>query len=71
MLGVTTLTFGFEKNDGLVGRCSSHLGQVIRDDYTLNHIDQVNHIFGLGGLFTTDPLPLYREHVRRLKQAGL
>lgn len=71
LLGVTTLTFGFEENDGLVGRCSSHLGQVIRDDYTLNHIDQVNHIFGLGGLFTTDPLPLFREHARRLKQAGL
>lgn len=71
LLGVTTLTFGFEQNDGLVGRCSSHLGQVIRDDYTLNHIDEVNHIFGLGGLFTSDPLPLYREHVRRLKQAGL
>ncbi len=71
LLGVTTLTFGFEQNDGLVGRCSSHLGKVIRDDYTLNHIDEVNHVFGLGGLFTTDPLPLFREHVRRLKQAGL
>lgn len=71
LLGVTTLTFGFEPNDGLVGRCSSHLGQVIRDDYTLNHIDEVNQVFGLGGLFTTDPLPLFREHVRRLKSNGL
>jgi len=24
-------------NDGLVGRCSSHLGEVIRDDYPMNH----------------------------------
>jgi triacylglycerol lipase len=71
LLGVTSLTFGFESNDGVVGRCSTHLGQVIRDDYTMNHVDEVNHVFGLGGLFTTNPLPLYREHVRRLKSAGL
>jgi triacylglycerol lipase len=71
LFAVTTLTFGFEKNDGVVGRCSTHLGQVIRDDYTLNHGDEVNQVFGLGGLFTTDPLPLYREHARRLKSAGL
>jgi triacylglycerol lipase len=70
-MGVTTLTFGFEDNDGVVGRCSTHLGKVIRDDYTMNHIDEVNHVFGLEGLFVTDPLPLYREHVRRLKAAGL
>jgi triacylglycerol lipase len=71
LMGVTTLTFGFEANDGVVGRCSTHLGQVIRDDFTMNHIDEVNHVFGLGGLFTTDPLALYREHARRLKNAGL
>lgn len=71
MLAVTKLAFLFEENDGLVGRCSTHLGKVIRDDYTMNHIDEVNQIFGLGGLFTTDPLPLYREHARRLKNAGL
>lgn len=70
-MGVTSLTFGFEANDGVVGRCSTHLGQVIRDDYTMNHIDLINHAFGLEGLFVTDPLPLYREHVRRLKAAGL
>jgi len=71
LLGVTSLTFGFEDNDGVVGRCSTHLGQVIRDDYTMNHVDEINHVFGLEGLFTSDPLPLYREHVRRLKAAGL
>ncbi len=71
MLALTAIPFGFEENDGLVGRCSTHLGQVIRDDYTMNHIDEVNQIFGLGGLFTTDPVPLYREHARRLKSAGL
>lgn len=70
-MGIATLTFGFEDNDGVVGRCSTHLGKVIRDDYTMNHIDEVNHVFGLEGLFVTDPLPLYREHVRRLKAAGL
>lgn len=71
MLAITAIPFGFEENDGLVDRCSSHLGQVIRDDYTMNHIDEVNQIFGLGGLFTSDPIPLYREHARRLKSAGL
>lgn len=71
LFAVTTLAFGFEKNDGVVGRCSTHLGQVIRDDYTLNHGDEVNQVFGLGGLFSTDPVPLYREHARRLKSAGL
>lgn len=60
-----------EANDGLVSRCSTHMGKVIRDDYTLNHADEINGMFGLRGLFTTSPLPLYVEHARRLKSAGL
>jgi triacylglycerol lipase len=32
-----------EANDGLVGKCSSHLGTVIRDNYFHNHLDEVNH----------------------------
>ncbi|MCG8611420.1 MAG: lipase, partial [Pseudomonadales bacterium] len=58
-------------SDGLVGRCSSHLGMVIRDNYSMNHVDAMNHIFGLHGLFTTDPITLYRQHANRLKKAGL
>lgn len=60
-----------EPNDGLVGRCSSHLGRVIRSDYRMNHLDEINHSFGLVSLWETDPVTLYREHANRLKQAGL
>lgn len=63
--------FYSEANDGLVGRCSSHLGKVIRDNYAMNHVDAMNHIFGLHGIFTTDPITLYRQQANRLKQAGL
>ncbi len=58
-------------DDGLVGRCSSHLGEVIRDDYSLNHVDEVNHLLGLVNFFTTSPVTLYRQHANRLKNAGL
>lgn len=60
-----------EPSDGLVGRCSSHLGRVIRDDYSQNHLDQVNHVLGLVGLFGPRPVRLYRDHARRLRDAGL
>ncbi|MNG20982.1 Lactonizing lipase precursor [compost metagenome] len=70
MLGATSLTFS-EANDGLVGRCSSHLGQVIRDNYRMNHLDEVNQTFGLTSLFETDPVTVYRQHANRLKNAGL
>ncbi|MBB3167519.1 lipase family alpha/beta hydrolase [Simiduia aestuariiviva] len=69
-LGLTWLSIG-EANDGLVGRCSSHMGQVIRDDYTLNHMDEINGLFGLRGLWSTNPVQLYVSHARRLKAAGL
>ncbi len=59
-----------EANDGLVGRCSSHLGQVIRDDYFMNHLDEVNQIFGLVSIFETNPVSVYRQQANRLKTAG-
>lgn len=65
------LFFGSEPNDGLVGRCSSHLGVVLRDDYPWNHLDEVNQIFGIRGLFTSDPRAVIRSHANRLKNAGL
>lgn len=72
LFGATSLAFlGREANDGLVGRCSSHFGQVLRDNYPWNHGDEINHLFGLRGLFTTDPRSVYRQHANRLKQAGL
>lgn len=60
-----------EDNDGLVGVCSSHLGDVIRDDYDQNHLDEVNQVFGLTYLFGSNPVSIFRTHANRLKNAGL
>jgi triacylglycerol lipase len=56
-------------NDGLVEKCSTHLGQVIRDDYQMNHIDFMNHVFGIRAI-GTDPKEVYRQQLNRLKTAG-
>ena len=70
LMGASSLTFD-EPNDGLVGRCSSHLGKVIRDNYRMNHLDEVNQTFGLTSLFETSPVSVYRQHANRLKNEGL
>jgi triacylglycerol lipase len=69
-LGLTSL-FYHEANDGLVGRCSSHLGSVIRDNYFQNHLDEVNQVLGLVSIFETNPREVFRAHANRLKNAGL
>lgn len=71
LTGAASLTFNGEANDGLVGRCSSHLGMVIRDNYRMNHLDEVNQFLGLTSLFETDPVTVYRQQANRLKNAGL
>ena len=58
-------------NDGLVERCDQLWGNVISTKYNLNHMDAVNHIFGIHHIFETDPLTLYKNHAVRLKSAGL
>ena len=60
-----------EANDGMVGRCSSRLGMVIRDNYRMNHLDEVNQFLGLTSILETDPVTLYRQQANRLKNAGL
>jgi triacylglycerol lipase len=70
-LGLTATLFGFEQNDGLVSRCSSRWGQVLRDDYAWNHGDEINQVLGLRGLFASDPVAFYRAHANRLKNLGL
>lgn len=70
LLGLSNLIYA-EDNDGLVGECSSHLGKVLRDDYRLNHLDEVNQVFGLVHLFGPDPKSLFRNHANRLKNEGL
>ena len=71
VLGIASISFKGEANDGLVGRCSSHLGKVIRDNYRMNHLDEVNQAFGLTSLFETSPVSVYRQHANRLKNASL
>ncbi|MBU2954611.1 lipase family alpha/beta hydrolase [Marinobacter sp. F3R08] len=71
LLGTTSLAFGFSQNDGLVGRCSSRFGKVIRDNYFMNHLDEVNQALGLHSLFETDPKAVFKQHANRLKNAGL
>lgn len=70
-LSLTSLAFGGSKNDGLVSSCSSHLGKVIRDDYAMNHLDEVNQTIGLVNIFETNPVTIYRQHANRLKNSGL
>jgi triacylglycerol lipase len=71
VLLATSRSFGDEPNDGLVGRCASHWGVVLRDDYEWNHLDEVNQTLGLRGVLAPDPLAVYRLHANRLKKAGL
>jgi triacylglycerol lipase len=66
-----TSRFYDEDNDGLVGRCSSHFGTVVRDDYKLNHCDSVNQVFGMTPWFGSDPRAVFKNHASRLKALGL
>lgn len=59
------------QDDGLISRCSSHLGHVIKDDYKMNHLDEINQFIGLHHLREVDPVELYRQHVKRLQELGL
>ncbi|CAN7375349.1 triacylglycerol lipase [Pseudoduganella sp. LjRoot289] len=70
-LAVTSLAFGGAKNDGLVSSCSSHLGRVIRDDYGMNHLDEVNQMIGITNLFETSPVTVFRQQANRLQGLGL
>ena len=70
IMWLTGLVFD-EENDGLVGRCSTHLGRVIRDDYPHNHLDEINQVLGLDGFGGVEPVTIYLEHMSRLHDAGL
>lgn len=69
-LGVTSLAFGSQQNDGLVDVCSSKMGNVISTNYDMNHVDAINHLFGARSWWT-DPVALYRSQANRLKNRGL
>jgi triacylglycerol lipase len=60
-----------EPSDGVVGQCSSHFGTVIRDNFKMNHLDEVNQVLGITSPFETNPKTVYRNHANRLKNDGL
>ena len=70
LMGVLSIFAGVD-SDGLVGRCESHLGKVLRDDYNMNHLDEVNGLYGMVGPFSTNPKTVFRTHLNRLKNLGL
>lgn len=69
-LALTSLFYA-EDSDGLGGRCSSHFGKVIRDDFSMNHLDEVNQLFAAISIFETNPVSVFRTHANRLRNAGL
>lgn len=69
-MALTGAAFG-GKNDGLVSSCSSRLGRVIRDDYAMNHLDEVNQFIGIVNLFETSPVTVFRQQANRLQALGL
>jgi triacylglycerol lipase len=71
ILAGTATYFKGEANDGLVSRTSSHWGKVIKDDYSWNHLDEVNQVLGTVGKTSPDPVAFYRQQANRLKLAGL
>lgn len=68
---ITTQIFKGKPSDSLISTCASHLGQVIRDDYRMNHYDEVNQTLGIVSLLEANPKSVYRQHANRLKNAGL
>jgi len=71
ILAYTADYFKGEANDGLVSRCSSHWGKVIKDNYTWNHLDEINQVLGSIGKDSPDPVAFYVQHANRLKWALL
>jgi len=69
-MSLTGLAFRRERGDGLVGRCASHLGEVLGDDHPLNHFQIVNQLPGLHSS-QVDPVTLFVAHAERLKLLGL
>ena len=69
-IAITGTAFN-EPNDGLVSSCSSHLGKVLKDNYKMNHLDEVNQSFGITHWFETNPVDVFVRQANRLKNLGL
>ena len=37
----------------------------------MNHLDEVNQLFGFVSIFETSPVSVFRAHANRLRNAGL
>ena len=70
LFGITRFAFS-EANDGVTGKCSSHFGKVLKDNYFMNHLDVTNQVFGAVSLFETNPKTLFQNHASRLKSLSL
>jgi len=71
LLGITSLAFKpWEQSDGLVATCATKMGKVISTSYSMNHVDAINHLFGVRSIWT-NPVSLYRSQANRLKGKGL
>ncbi|MDI1257834.1 triacylglycerol lipase [Aquabacterium sp.] len=71
LLAYTGDYFKGEANDGLVSRCSSHWGKVVKDNYPWNHLDEINQVLGGIGKGAPEPAAFYKQHANRLKWAFL
>lgn len=76
LFGITGFAFNGRitpdtESDGVTGRCANHFGQVLKDNYRMNHLDINNQVFGIVHLFETNPKTVIRNHTTRLKQASL
>lgn len=71
VIGLSSSLMQEENHDGFVSVCSGNYGQVIRNDYNLNHLDEINQILGIKGVFAPDPVSIYRQHANRIKLQGL
>src|SRR5262249_45966994 len=54
-LGLSSLVYS-EDSDDLVNRYSAHFNKVVRDNFSMNHLDEVNQLFGLTSIFETSPV---------------
>jgi triacylglycerol lipase len=71
LAAVSKAYMGGEDNDGLVTRCATHWGKVIKDNYAWNHLDEINQALGVIGPFAPSPEAFFIQHANRLKQRGL
>lgn len=56
-----------DDDDGFLERCSSHLGYVVKDNFTMNHLDFMNWFIGLRHADSPYPPAIYLAHLHHLR----